>query len=269
MAKKAKKPAEEIVEKDMTTARFDKGYMVVAILLVVAFLVTVSATYFRSRYIMFYPERVAEQYCTSAVVGKDDFNSLKYTTLIQNLYLGNYFRDNYIKPVLPEGESTTERTPEELGALEHQMSDVMDAYYADIIASNTDKTLDTVLTLYVAKYVETYEQVFGEPALSAVEDDLVTCFEASVAVYSAANGVDAEQTSVEVTREYSDAETAAYRDALSDKARATYERFGLSPDAVADVCEVTYSYTANGEAYDYTCTLVKIGMQWYVDITTL
>ena len=109
----------------------------------------------------------------------------------------------------------------------------------------------------------------SEPALSAVEDDLVTCFESSVAVYSAANGVDAEQTSVEVTREYSDAETVAYRDALSDEARATYERFGLSPDAVADVCEVTYSYTANGEAYDYTCTLVKIGMQWYVDITTL
>lgn len=269
MAKKAKKPAEEIVEKDMTTARFDKSYMVVVIVLIAAFLATVSGGYFASKYIMFYPERVAEQYCETAVVGEDDFNSLKYTTLIQNLYLGDYFRDNYIKPVLPEGESTTERTPEELGALMDEVDEVMNAYYADIISSNTEKTLDTVLTLYVAKYVETYEQVFGEPALSAVEDDLVTCFEASVAAYSAENGVDAEETSAEVTREYSDEEVAAYRDSLSSEARATYERFGLSPDAVEDVCEVTYSYTADGEAFDYTCTLVKIGMQWYVDVATL
>ncbi len=269
MAKKTKKPAEEIVEKDMTTARFDKGYAVVAILLIVAFLVTVSATYFRSRYIMFYPERVAEQYCTTEVVAKDDFNSLKYTTLIQNLYLGDYFRENYIKPALPKGDVTTERTPEELGALEHQMSDVMDAYYADIIASNTEKTLDTVLTLYVQKYVETYAQVFGESAVSAVEDDLVTCFESSVAAYSAENTVDAENVTTEVTRDFSEQEVAAYREGLSEDAKAVYARFGISPDSIADVCEVTYSYTADGESYDYICTLVKIGMQWYVDISTL
>lgn len=269
MAKKTKKPETEVVEKDMTTARFDKGYAVAAVLLIVAFLASVSAAYFHARYIMFYPQKVAEQYCSSAVVLKDDFNSLKYTSLIGKLYLGDYFRENYIRPRLAEGESATERTPEEQGALMDKMDEIMFAYYADIIATNTDKTLDSVLTLYVDKYVETYEAVFGEPAYASVEDDLVTCFEAGVSAYSAEHALDAENEAVEIVRTYSDEEVAAYRAALSEEARDEYARFGLSPDAVEGVCETEFTYTVGGEAFAYPCTLVKIGMQWYVDVTTL
>lgn len=269
MAKKTKKAAPEVVEKDMTTARFDKGYAIAAFLLIVAFLASVSAAYFHSRYLMFYPEKVAEQYCSSAIVLKDDFNSLKYTSLIQNLYLGDYFRENYIRPRLAEGESVTERTPEEQGELMDKMDEIMFAYYADIIASNTDKTLDSVLALYVDKYVETYEAVFGEPAYASVEDDLVTCFEAGVSAYSEANALDAENETVEVRKTYSDEEVAAYRAGLSEDARAEYARFGLSPDAVEGVCETQFSYTVGGEVFNVPCTLIKVGMQWYVDVTAL
>lgn len=265
MAVKTKTPKQTQEEKDTTTRRFDSIYMAVCICAAVVILTAACIGVVRGKFVMFHPDRVAKQYCDSAVVGKDPFNSLKYTTLIKNNYLGDYFRNNYVKPQLTEGVDVKERTPEELGKLKGQLADIMDAFYADIVATNTDKTLDGVLKQYTAKYAEAYQEVFGEPASSA--DDMVTCFEASVSNYSSKNGLAAQNAESEITKEYSAEEVASYKAGLSEAAKTQYTKFNLSPEDIQAVCEVTYTYTVDGQAQSEVCTVVQIGAQWYVDIS--
>lgn len=265
MAVKTKTPQQAQTTDETATKRFDSIYMTICICAAIVILTATCFGVVKGKFIMFHPDRVAKQYCDSAVVGKDPFNALKYTTLIKNNYLGTYFRENYVKPNLTENVKAQERTPEELGVLKGQLAGVMDAYYAEIITANTEKTLDTVLKAYTAKYAEVYQEIFGEPASS--EDDMVTCFEASVSAYSSKNGLDAKNVQSETTKEYSAEEVASYKANLSEAAKAQYAQFNLSAEDITAVCEVTYTYTVDGQTQSEVCTVVQIGAQWYVDIS--
>ena len=183
---------------------------------------------------------------------------------ITNQYLGDYFRNNYVKPVIDANYEAKERTPEEEGDLKTQISEVMDAYYAQIIAGNTDKTLDGVLKQYMAEYAKQHEAIFGEPASS--EDEAVECFEASVQAYSEANRLQAEDISTEVTKTYSGDELEAYKSTMDAARTARLEKFGIALSDISGVCEVTYRYTVDGQNFEQPYTLVQVGSQWYIDI---
>lgn len=246
------------------TKKFDSFYAIVAIVGIILFLCIASGVHYKNTFAMLYPEQVAEQYCANEVIGKDDFNSLKYSTLITNQYLGDYFRKNYVQPVIQADYEAKERTPEEEGDLKTKLSEVMDAYYAQIIVRNTDKTLSNVLSQYMEEYAKQHEVIFGEPASS--EDDAVECFEASVQAYSAANSLQAENISTEVTKTYSGDELEAYKSTISESRKAQLEKFGIALSDISGVCEVTYRYTVNGQNFEQPYTLVQVGSQWYIDI---
>lgn len=262
-----KPAAEQPVQKDTKTKRFDSIYMAIGVCATLVVLVLLSGILFKSNFIMFHPTRVAEQYCATAILAKDDFNALKYTTMIQSNYLGDYFRSNYVQPNLATDVTAKTRTPEELGALKGALREQMDAYYAEIIAQNTEKTLDTVLSLYTQQYAAEYTRVFEEPPTS--EDDMVECFEASVKAYSTANAIVPQAVSSAVTHAYTAAEIETYKASLSEAALEEYAAFSIDPADISDVCEVTYTYKDNDTEKTGVCTLVQIGMQWYVDIATL
>lgn len=246
------------------TKKFDSLYAIVAIVGIILFLCIATGVHYKNTFAMLYPEQVAEQYGTNEVIGKDDFNSLKYSTLITNQYLGDYFRNNYVKPIIDADYEAKERTPEEEGDLKTKISEVMDAYYAQIIAGNTDKTLDGVLKQYMAEYAKQHEAIFGEPASS--EDEAVECFEASVQAYSEANRLSAQDISAEVTKTYSGDELEAYKSAMDASRTAQLEKFGIALSDISGVCEVTYRYTVDGQNFEQPYTLVQVGSQWYIDI---
>ena len=246
------------------TKKFDSLYAIIAIVGIILFLCIATGVHYKNTFAMLYPEQVAEQYGANEVVGKDDFNSLKYSTLITNQYLGDYFRNNYVKPVIDANYEAKERTPEEEGDLKTQISEVMDAYYAQIIAGNTDKTLDGVLKQYMAEYAKQHEAIFGEPASS--EDEAVECFEASVQAYSEANRLQAQDISTEVTKTYSGDELEAYKSTMDAARSAQLEKFGIALSDISGVCEVTYRYTVDGQNFEQPYTLVQVGSQWYIDI---
>ncbi len=252
------------VADENVTKKFDSAYAIVAIVAVILFLCIATGIHYKNTFAMLYPEQVAEQYCTNEVIGKDDFNSLKYSTLITNQYLGDYFRNNYVKPVIQADYEAKERTPEEEGNLKTEISKVMDAYYAEIIAGNTDKTLDSVLSLYMQEYAKQHEAIFSEPASS--EDEAVECFEASVQAYSEANSLQAETLSAQVTKTYSDDELETYKSTISESRKAQLESFGIALSDIAGVCEVTCRYSVDGQNFEQPYTLVQVGSQWYVDI---
>ena len=96
--------------------------------------------------------------------------------------------------------------------------------------------------------------------------------------YSAGFYIDTEAS---VVKEYSDSEVKSYVDSLSPDAVAAYKKFGIDTSKIKAVTTVKVTNTLTGEgdkdaidtvnkifeATPSTLTLVKIGSQWYVDIT--
>lgn len=80
---KKKKPQVEYEKQpESPTKKFDVTYAIVSVIAIIVLFSVLVTAYYKNNYIMFSPEKVAEQYVENTA-GNDGYDALKYTVLIK------------------------------------------------------------------------------------------------------------------------------------------------------------------------------------------
>ncbi len=185
------------IKKELNT----KLYAVIAFFLVLAFLVSVSAVTFKSKYNAFHPDKVAVAFTESIVNRGDGYNSYKNTLISKNYKYGDYIREYYMYPViylednyqpgmdidslengLNSESKMGEKTKNDDGSLAGQVIDEMYPYYEQLMTElNGWDNYNTFFTKYFAKLVEVRKDVFGDDYMT--DEIMFTALESNVSTY--------------------------------------------------------------------------------------
>lgn len=283
-----------------------KLYAVIAFFAVLAALLTISVTTFKSKYTAFHPEEVAKTYVDTIVQTGDGYNAYKNTIVSKSSKYGDYIRKYYMYPVIYRdadysAEKGTdglkgyndeafkgEKTLNDDGSLQGKLIETMYPFYERLITQNGWDDYDLVFKSYFEELVKVRKVIFGDDYIS--DEVMFTALEANVKTYGETlTGTEDKfdentgiQTSFKSTGKYQTAYGEDYK--LSVKVNsetaldvalykencneALFETYGVSIDDISEVKEFEVQVLSNEALVATTDVLaVKIGMSWYVDNT--
>lgn len=276
--KKAKK-TEDIVPQEKVSKKFEKTYMLFAIIAVIVVFVLVIMAYFSKTYVMFSPEKVAVQYSQNTAK-LDGYDALKYTVMIKDQKLGDFMTKNYMSQYVKEyakGEAP-EVTAEEEGAKLSQILGEMYPVFFDLMKNYGYQKYDYVFAFYFNEYCYQHIKVYGNDYITT--DDMFAAFEGNVASYANDYAIHCETVygkgadfadkylglgkseladddiyspgytisiDAKVIKEYSEDEVKGYVNSFSDEQKASYSKFGIDLNGINGVAEIETTKTLSGE----------------------
>lgn len=281
-----------------------KLYAFVVFFAVLAALIVLVALTFKSKYIAFHPESVAQSYVDTIVQTGDGYNAYKYSVVSKNSKYGDFIRVNYMYPIIyRDAEGYTKGddvkklkgyndesykgslTQTDDGKKQGVVIDKMYEYYVELIENGWDD-YDTIFTSYFAKLVEVRKEVFNDDYMT--DEIMFTALEANVRTYGQ-NLAGAEEEKDENTgdilqKEIKGKYQTAYGDEyaisteIKDEVSITLDdykkqadaevlkTYGVSFDDISDVKCYNVDVKVNGEiAKSVKVVVVKISDSWYVD----
>lgn len=282
MSTKTKAPKVSAERESLTkdTKKFDITYAVVVTIAFAVIMLTIISTYYIKNYVMFSPEKVAQQYVQSEVSG-DGYDALKYTILSKNDKLGEFMKDNYMGIDEDKKEEAPALTPEEEGEKLTLILDTMYPTFVNLAETYGFDDYDTVFSKYFAEYRVQHNAIYGHDIITT--DDMFTAIEGNLKTYMENNRLQREtlygkgeeyatrylgakkavlgkddekysagyliQTNAEVIKDLTDDEVKAYVASLSDSAKARYAAFGVDTATIKEVSvvKVTNSITGVGD----------------------
>ncbi len=284
-----------------------KLYAILTFVIVAALLAVITVTTFSARYTAFHPEKLAETYVDSIVQTGDGYNAYKNTIVSKNGKYGDFIRENYIYPAIYRKSGFVpgddrdglvgyndksfigEKTANDDGTLTGELIEKMYVTYAELVEKAGWDNYGMMFTEYIAKLIETREEIFGDKYLT--DEIFFTAFESNVSTYGKMlTGTDDEydantgvQLSEKSVGEYEKAFGADYRitvnvvaetpvdlEAYKENVNTTlFEEYRINPEQISDAKILTADVlVGEGEALTtVSVTVVKIGRSWYVDNT--
>ena len=177
-----------------------KLYAVVAFFLVLAFLVSVCAITFKSKYNGFDPEKVAIAFTETIVNRGDGYNAYKNTLVSKNYKYGDYIRQKHMYPIIyaesnyQEGMDIDDlkglndenymgdKTKNDDGTLAGEVINRMYPIYVKHMTElNGWDNYNTFYTLYFAELLKVRQEVFGDKYMT--DEIMFTVLEANVSTY--------------------------------------------------------------------------------------
>lgn len=283
-----------------------KLYAVVAFFAVLAVLVLITATTFKSKYTAYHPEEVARTFADTVVQTGDGYNAYKNALVSKSQKYGDFIREQYMYPVIyresgyKPGDNLKklkgfnddayigEKTKNDDGTLQGEVIDTMYDYYVELVANGWDD-YDTIFTKYFERLVEVRKAVFGDDYMT--DEIMFTALEGNVLTYGQSlTGTQDEfdkntgkQTSVKSIGAYQtaygedykfttavkaerDVDLAVYKAQFPAEVMATY---GVQAEDIvaAKMYTVAVSTADNTEVTSADITVVQIKNSWYVDNT--
>ena len=178
---KKKKPQVEYEKQpESPTKKFDVTYAIVSVIAIIVLFSVLVTAYYKSNYIMFSPEKVAEQYVENTA-GNDGYDALKYTVLIKNTKFGNFISENYMDKYIDENATAPAMTAEEEGEKLTLLLDRMYPVFTDLVDLYGFENYDKLFSEYFAAYVPCYEEIYGNKAFTT--DDMFSALEGNLGTY--------------------------------------------------------------------------------------
>lgn len=285
-----------------------KLYAVIVFFGILAALVIITFTTFKSKYTAFHPDEVARNYVDTIVQTGDGYNAYKNALISKNYKYGDYIREHYMYPAIyrdtyyqpgdsrdglkgyNDEEYIGEKTANDDGSLSGEFIAEMYKVYELLMDEYGWDNYDSVFRTYFNALVTLREQFFGDRYLT--DEIMFTALEANVKTYgNSLTGTEdvfdentGVQTSEKAIGKYQTKFGEDYRftttikseneiDAQSHIAMMNDDKlstYKVSKDEIKDVKSYTVQVaTADGTVVvENDIIVVQIGSSWYVDDTT-
>ena len=178
--KKKKPQVEYEKQSESPTKKFDVTYAIVSVIAIIVLFSVLVTAYYKNNYIMFSPEKVAEQYVENTAEN-DGYDALKYTVLIKNTKFGNFISENYMDKYIDENATAPAMTAEEEGEKLTLLLDRMYPVFTDLVDLYGFENYDKLFSEYFAAYVPCYEEIYGNKAFTT--DDMFSALEGNLGSY--------------------------------------------------------------------------------------
>lgn len=285
MSVKEKAAQQQPVKQEQNlTKKFDVTYAVAAIIAIIAVLAASAGLYFTKSYVMFSPEKVAQQYAANTAQ-LNGYDALKYTVLIKNTKLGDFMIKNYMEQYTGNKDKDAQApvlTAEEEGEKLTQILNAMYPFFTDLVDGYGFENYNEVFSRYFAAYVVQHQEIYGHDLMST--DDMFAAFEGNLATYMEYYAYDCESVygkgeayaalylgdnkqvltdgseqysagyrisaETEILKEYTDEEAQSYIAALSADKKTAFAHFNINLEDISAVAQVraTRVVTGSGNA---------------------
>ncbi|MBQ6873680.1 MAG: hypothetical protein IJO24_05190 [Clostridia bacterium] len=285
-----------------------KLYAVIVFFGILAALVLITFTTFKSRYTAFHPDEVARSYVDTIVQTGDGYNAYKNALISKNYKYGDYIREYFIYPVIyrdtdyqpgadrgelkgyNDDEYIGEKTANDDGSLSGEFIAEMYKIYELLIDEYGWDNYDNIFRSYFNALVTIREQYFGDKYMT--DEIMFTTLESNVRTYGEAlTGTEEEfdentgvQISEKATGRYQAKYGEDYKFTTTIKSENEIDaklhiglmnedklaKYKVSKEEIKDVKSYTVQVTDEDGTVvvENDITVVKIGQSWYVDDTT-
>lgn len=181
--------------------KFNYGLYAVTVFVAVTVVLVIITTFtFKSKYMAFYPEKVAVNYTDSIMQNGDGYNAYKYTLASKSEKYGDFIRKQYMYPLIYPDYTPGDKVTDEMkknglsddsrkgdatikddGSLAGSLADAMYPVYADLMKNGGWDDYDNVYKTYFNTLIETRKQIFGDDYMS--DEVMFTALEANVKAY--------------------------------------------------------------------------------------
>lgn len=278
-----------------------KLYAVIVFIVVAAILATTTVVTFKTKYVAFHPDQVAQNYVDNIVQKGDGYDAYKYTLVSKNSKFGDFIIENYMKPYVNDGEnvklskaSQDEQDQKGDGKAKEKFYDTMYKYYVNVVHKYGYDDYDSIFKDYFKECAKQRKAIYKDDYMST--EVMFGVFEANVATYgdslTGTEDVYDENTKVKISskstgvyqklygddykitctttscKALSNDEKAAYIKTMNTDMLKTYEVSTNDIKAV-DKCTVTAKLEDGKTIAEQELYCVQIGNSWYVDNTTV
>ncbi len=274
-----------------------KLYAVITFFLILAILVTIVTTTFKSKYTAFHPEEVARTYVDTIVQTGDGYNAYKMALMSKNQKYGDFIRENYMYPIIYRdtaykiGDDTDglkgyndesykgEISKLDDGKKQGEVINTMYDYYVELIANGWDN-YDIIFKKYFDKLVEVRKEIFKDDYMT--DEIMFTALEANVRTYGESLVGTEDVFDTNTGKQTSEKTIGAYEAKYGENYKFTStvtnvediqvnftENYGIKADEVSEAKKVTVDVTTeDGTIVSRAVVIVvKIDSFWYVDNT--